>query len=263
MKSLHFDYYMELEYSPPVRKCHFTIKCIPQDTSRQKVERISIDVTPCGSMAEGYDSFGNKQLFGCVEEDHERFQYHIEGVVRTGLADCEPVENENILGIYRYPHGLTVPGEGLKAYLEKLHVVDGLSDFDKGVFLMHSLYRDFSYEKNVTDVTTTAEQAWQLGRGVCQDYAQILITLCRMEGIPARYVTGMLIAEGYSHAWVEILCGHKWYGLDPTNDLIVDDEHIRIGVGRDAADCLINRGIMTGGGKQTQRIRVLVEEKYD
>lgn len=263
MKSLHFDYYMELEYSQPVRKCHFTIKCIPRDTCRQKIERISVDVIPHSSMAEGCDSFGNKQLFGCVEEEHQRFLYHIKGVVRTGLADCEPVENGNILGIYRYPHGLTVPGEGLKEYLEKLKVENGLSDYEKGVFLMHSLYRDFSYEKNVTDVTTTAEQAWQLGRGVCQDYAHILVTLCRMEGIPARYVTGMLIAEGYSHAWVEIMCDHKWYGLDPTNDLIVDDAHIRIGVGRDAADCLINRGIMMGGGKQTQRIRVIVEEKYD
>jgi len=261
VKSLHFDYYMELEYSQPVRKCHFTIKCIPRDTCRQRVERISIDVEPFDSMAEGYDSFGNKQLFGSVDREHDRFRYHIQGAVSTGLAEYEPAEREGALGMYRYPHGLTVPGEGLKAYFESLKPEDGLSDYEKSVFLMQSLYRDFSYEKNVTGVETTAEQAWLLGKGVCQDYAHILIALCRMAEIPARYVTGMLIAEGYSHAWVEVLCGHKWYGLDPTNNLIVDDSHIRIGIGRDAADCLINRGIMTGGGRQTQRIRVLVEEE--
>ena len=109
-------------------------------------------------------------------------------------------------------------------------------------------------------MSTTAEQAWQIGAGVCQDYAHILIALCQMEGIPARYVTGMLIGEGASHAWVEVFAGDRWYPLDPTNDCTVTDSHIKIGTGRDAGDCLINRGIMHGGGTQTQEIRVSVTE---
>lgn len=260
MKKLHFDYYMQLAYSEQVQKCHFTIKCIPQSGDRQKIEEINIEIEPKDSLEKGVDSFGNQILFGNVMEEHDRFFFHITGNVRTGLADSEPMGNENILGVYRYPYGLTVPGKCLRAYFESLNLSQEQSAYEKGVFLMHKLYEDFSYEKNVTGVDTTAEEAWQLGKGVCQDYAHILIVLCRLAGIPARYVAGMLIGEGYSHAWVEILSEDRWYGLDPTNDCIVTDSHIKIGIGRDAADCMINKGVMTGGGQQTQDIHVTVTE---
>ena len=126
---------------------------------------------------------------------------------------------------------------------------------------MHRLHQDFVYEQNITGISTTAEEAFRLGGGVCQDYAHILITLCRMAKISARYVTGMLLGEGKSHAWVEILSDDRWYALDPANDLEVTDSHIKIGVGRDAADCAINRGLVMGGGRQTQTVRVSVTEE--
>lgn len=263
MKKLHFDYYMQLSYEEWIRECHFTIKCIPPDTKRQRIEKIKIEVEPDEGIEEGVDSFGNRFLYGSVNQAHNRFSFHITGDAVTGLSEYEGIGNENMLGAYRYAYGLTTPGEKLTEYFNSLF---GQTDkepdaYEKGVFLMHSLYRDFSYEKNVTDVNTGAEAAWKLGRGVCQDYAHILIALCRLAKIPARYVTGMLIGEGFSHAWVEILCKDKWYGLDPTNDLTVEDSHIKIGVGRDASDCMVNRGIMKGGGMQTQKILVTVTEK--
>ena len=260
MKRLHFEYDMHLKYSEPAKTSHFTIKCMPQSTDRQRVEALDIRIEPADSMEEGRDSFGNRLIFGNVNREHDRFGFHITGSVLTGLSDAETSERENMLGAYRHPHGLTVPGESLKAYLKQLAPEALGSALEKGIFLMHSLYRDFTYEKNVTNVNTGAEEAWRLGKGVCQDYAHILVTLCRMQGIPARYVAGMLIAEGYSHAWVEILHGNRWYALDPTNDLVVSDSHIKLGVGRDAADCSINRGIVTGGGKQQQQVRVVVKE---
>lgn len=260
MKKLHFDYYMELNYSEQVQKCHFTIKCIPPTTNRQKIEVLHMDIEPKDSMEESVDSFGNRFLFGNVMEEHDRFVFKITGTAYTGLADSEPLGNENILGAYRYPYGLTVPGKGIGTYFNSLPLKKDQSAYEKGVYLMHRLYEDFSYEKNVTGVDTAAEEAWQLQKGVCQDYAHILISLCRMAGIPARYVAGMLIGEGYSHAWVEILSGNRWYALDPTNDCVVTDSHIKIGIGRDASDCMINRGVMTGGGRQTQDIRVVVTE---
>lgn len=128
---------------------------------------------------------------------------------------------------------------------------------------MHRLHHDFTYEKEVTGVFTTAEEAWRGGCGVCQDYAHVMISLCRLAGIPARYVTGMLIGEGYSHAWVEVSSEGKWYGLDPTNDLPVTDSHIKLGNGRDASDCSINRGLLKGGGIQQQTICVKVEERRE
>jgi len=98
-----------------------------------------------------------------------------------------------------------------------------------------------------------------MGKGVCQDYAHIYITLLRIMGIPARYVCGMLIGEGVSHAWAEALCEKRWIGFDPTNDCLISDSHIKLGDGRDASECAINRGIIWGGGTQMQEISVAVE----
>lgn len=100
-----------------------------------------------------------------------------------------------------------------------------------------------------------------MGRGVCQDYAHIYITLLRMAGIPARYVCGLIIGEGASHAWVEALCDGRWLAFDPTNDCLVLDNYIKLGHGRDSADCAINRGLMWNGGTQEQKISVLVEKR--
>lgn len=258
MKKLHFDYSMQIHYSEPVSTCHYTIKCIPPDTDRQKLEQATIELSPKEPPGRSMDSFGNQILYGTVEGDHTDFFFHITGDVSVDRTACESAGKTSMIGLYRYPYGLTCPGEGLRAYYDSLGLTG--SAYEKGIALMHRLYQDFVYEKNVTDIKTTAEEAWDLKRGVCQDYAHIMITLARMAKIPARYVCGMLSGEGYSHAWVELLCDDGWYAFDPTNDLLVTDSHIKLGVGRDAGDCAINRGVMHGGGTQTQQIRVSVNE---
>lgn len=278
MKTLHFDYHMEIVYSEPVEKCHYTLKCIPGESRRQRVETLEAELLPENRWCRGTDSFGNEMLFGSVEERHDCFCCHVRGEVTTGLTASREQGPEGMLGMYRYPHGLAVPGEGLLSYRAQLSrengaVSEALSQgrgsngpacvkegYGRAVGLMHRLYQDFRYEKCVTNLTTTAEEAWQLRRGVCQDYAHILIALCRLEGIPARYVAGLMAGEGESHAWVEILSDGQWYGLDPTNDLVVNEDYICLGVGRDAADCTLNRGIVLGGGLQRQKVTVAVRE---
>lgn len=296
MKKLFFDYHMEIVYSEPAAQCHYTLKCVPGNTRRQEVETLNVEMFPGNRWCRGKDSFGNEMLFGSVEEGHGSFCCHVEGIVVTGLAASEEQGPEGMLGLYRYPYGLTAPGEGLISYRARL-AGEGLAsrgvclagegldsrgacltgeglpshgsrpvedseagEYGRAVELMHRLHQDFRYEKAVTDCKTTAEEAWSLRRGVCQDYAHILIALCRLMGISARYVAGFMVGEGESHAWVEILSNGRWYGLDPTNDLVVNDDYIRLGVGRDAADCTLNRGIVIGGGTQTQRAAAAVRE---
>lgn len=261
MKRLHFDYFMKIDYSEAVSLCHFTIKCFPQNTLRQRVEGVSVALTPAVPYSIGTDSFGNRQIYGRDDILHHTFSFRITGKVRTGLSIWEEGADEDQTAIYRHPHGLNQAGEELRAYHAEIGKEMPESDYEKSLYLMHRLYRDFGYEKGVTDMHTTAEEAWRLGKGVCQDYAHIFIALLHMEGIPARYVTGMLIGEGASHAWVEVLHQGYWYGLDPTNDSLVEESYIKIGVGREASDCLINRGIMHGGGTQSQTIEVIVSEE--
>lgn len=260
MQKLHFEYNMELGYTNSVDKCHFTIKCIPKNDARQRLLGMDIMVHPEVEYAYGEDSFYNKKIYGCVKEPHTKFIFHISGDVEVNQTTYEELAVPERIGMYRYPYGKCKPGPELLKYLETFDFLGERSDYDKSVALMHKLHQDFVYVENSTQVCTEAEEAWVLGKGVCQDYAHICITLLRLMGIPARYVCGLMIGEGASHAWVEALCGDRWIGFDPTNDCMVFNDYIKLGDGRDAGDCSINRGIMWGGGNQSQKVYVSVEE---
>jgi transglutaminase-like putative cysteine protease len=106
-----------------------------------------------------------------------------------------------------------------------------------------STSRSLRYELGITDVQTSAAEAIRHGRGVCQDFAHVMIAACRAAGIAARYVSGHLVGEGGSHAWVEALVPDparpgEWIveGWDPTHDRPVTDGHVVVAVGRDYAD---------------------------
>ena len=158
--------------------------------------------------------------------------------------------------MYRYPTELTRPGERIRAFYDACASSAAMASW--AVQAMHSLHQSFVYQKCATDVSTSAEEAMEKGAGVCQDYAHIFLSLLRLKGIPARYVTGMLRGEGESHAWVELALGEYWYGLDPTNDCVVAGEHVRIACGRDYRDCRISQGVFYGGARQTQQVSVSV-----
>ncbi|MDD3403149.1 MAG: transglutaminase family protein [Hespellia sp.] len=179
-----------------------------------------------------------------------------------GTAKVEGMKErkEALHSMYKFPSKFTMPGPALKAALEDCGALQG-NALEKAIQLEMYLYHHFTYVKDSTDITTTAEEAMAAGRGVCQDYAHILIALCKMCGIPARYVNGFMIGEGYTHAWVEVYTGEGWYGLDPTNNLHVDDYYIKLAHGRDYEDCVLDKGVFVGTPlNQTQDILVNVEE---
>ncbi len=127
-------------------------------------------------------------------------------------------------------------------------------------FLMHEVYRRLAYAQGHTHVGTTAAEAFALGRGVCQDYAHIYVTLCRMAGFPARYAAGMVVGEGATHAWAEVWQDGAWTAYDPTHDCIVDDRYVKVSHGRDFADCSVDRGCFRGAAGQEQTVYVKVED---
>ncbi len=264
MKKLHFDYCMEIRYSTDVSWCCYTIKCIPKDDERQKISNITIDMIPETRAEWATDSHGNRYIYGSNEIPHSYFKYHIKGDAECGCGSYETAASQTEEMIYRHSHGLTLPGEKLREYLKNIRVsmpsFDEESPRGKAGIIMARLHEDFIYEKGSTGVETGAEEAFSIGKGVCQDFSHIMISLLNLSGCSARYVTGLIIGEGESHAWVEVVDSGKWYGYDPTNNSLVCDSHIRIGCGRDATECQINRGIMHGGGQQTQEVYVNVSE---
>lgn len=281
-RKFKFRYYMKLEFDEPVREHRFTLKCMPQTTDTQEIGHLEMDVFPNRFISEGQDSFGNASVYGYTKEEHDRFYFDVRGTAFLGKEAGEKERKKQRMGLFKYQTPLTVPGEGLKKYhaslgleqmehLENTCPVPGLEErtelqeegkkiVRKANYIMEHLYQDFSYEKGVTEIATTAEAAWNLKQGVCQDYAHIMLSLCRMERIPCRYVTGMIVGEGMSHAWIEVCADDIWFAFDPTNHVVVKDDHIKISIGRDYNDCIVNQGVFTGNAGQKQKIIVNVEE---
>lgn len=270
MRELHFMYRMSLSFSAPASRHEYTLKCFPQSDEMQKVEEMTIQMEPKNVSFDrnvrktrstsfvSCDSFGNKTLCGMIEQQHQLFQITVKGVAKTGLLPGRYAK-EQTLGMYRYASRYTKAGAVLREYRAS-HLCCGGNALEEAEYYMNCLYRDMEYVPGVTNVETSAEEALELRQGVCQDYAHILIALLRMNRIPARYVAGMMLGEGASHAWVEVEDNGMWYGFDPTNGRRVDDGYIHISCGRDAYDCPMNKGVFIGGGVQTQEVLVQVEE---
>ena len=250
---------MELAFSEPVHSHVYTLKCLPKTTGTQRIETCAYRISPESSAREGADSFGNRMLYGKAEEAHSLFTVDVNGTAVTDItAPCEEQERTDC-SVYRYQTPLTRPGERIGELLARCRERAGeLPPADRLRVYTEAVHESLRYEKGVTDIGTSAEDALALGRGVCQDYSHILLSLCREDRIPARYVVGMLLGEGESHAWVEVCDGGRWRGFDPTNNVPVEDGHIKISHGRDYRDCSINRGVFTGQARQRQTILVEV-----
>ena len=263
MKTLKFVYHMKLSFSEPVNNHRFTLKCIPHDTNMQRIEKMAVSVYPDHITSENTDSYGNLTMFGYTNEFHMNFGFDVSGIAHTALSEYDSAKDLHQVGLYRYQTRITAPRNEVRAFYDSLDLSSFDSAEDKALHIMETLSDRFHYGQGCTNMETTAEQALSGGTGVCQDYAHIMLSLCRIERIPCRYVAGMMLGEGSSHAWVEVWDKNRWIGFDPTNQKMVDGDYIKISNGRDSGDCLVNQGIFTGNVTQIQEISVLVEEVLD
>jgi len=131
------------------------------------------------------------------------------------------------------------------------------------------VFANFKYIKGITDVETTLDEVWKLRAGVCQDFAHILLVMLRIINIPARYVSGYVCpnkndmrGEGATHAWVEAYIPlYGWLGIDPTNNCLANELHVRLAVGRNFSDCSPVKG--TFKGISTHQLEVGVSVAYE
>jgi len=155
---------------------------------------------------------------------------------------------------------------------------------EAAIDLTRRIHRDFKFDRTATSVSTPLKQVLRDKRGVCQDFAHLMIGCLRSLGLAARYVSGYILTEpppgrprlvgaDASHAWVSVFCGKGggkgdgdeagWVDLDPTNNCVVDDAHVTLGWGRDFADVTPMRGVILGGGTQELGVRVTVTPKIE
>lgn len=263
MKRLHFRYQLKAEYSQPVRHHSFSVRFLPSDTSRQRVERMEAEISGCETFGNAEDSFGNRRVYGTIEAPHDVFNVEIRGTVLTGTDIYEEyTADPHRCAMFKAQTQLTQPGDLIRQFGAEFSFSDADGPYDRVLAVMRRLHERFSYGPGRTKAHEKAESALAAGAGVCQDYAHIMLSLLREQDIPARYVVGMMPGEGASHAWVEALCRGYWYGFDPTNGRLVDDDYIRVSCGRDSLDCAVIRGSFTGAAGQSQSEIVQVEEIF-
>lgn len=261
IRNLKFCYTLNAEYSGDITHHNFSFMFSPHDTNRQRIENLNIEIADCPKLNITRDNFKNKRYYGLIDKPHNKFSIKVTGNALTGLDIYEEYTSEPVeYSLLKVQTSLTLPGLKLREYHNGMELDKLENDYEKALHIMHTIYYTFNYASGATVVHSSAEEALRLGMGVCQDYAHIMLSVLRMENIPCRYVVGMMLGEGASHAWAEVLCNGYWYGFDPTNNKLVNDEYIRVSAGRDSSDCSVIRGNFYGLANQRQKEIVSVED---
>lgn len=252
METFDYEFITECAFDPEVR-CHsYKLRVQPMACDCQRPVSGQVLLTPVADVNHSVDSFGNSVIYGLIEDEHKAFSVLSKGRVECGpygIADPSPAE------YYRYPTPLTQCNDELRALAAGLDPAG----------TMHATHRALRYQRFVTTNATTAIEALNGGVGVCQDFAHVMIAACRAAGYLARYVNGMVVGEGETHAWVEVYDAAQglWLGYDPTFDRPVTSGYIKLAHGRDTNDCPVNRGRFFNWTTETMTIKCKVTNDTD
>jgi transglutaminase-like putative cysteine protease len=259
LKTVCFQYQTEFAFSSPASEHRFLLKILPQSDDRQRITKLSwrIDPSPADTLWRTVDGFGNDALAGHINTPHSHFCFGIEGVAEVS---GEPyISCGGPPRMLLYPTDLTRAHSGLVDFYNDINNFAPVKALDRIQFFSHAVHSRLRYKRGATVNSTSAAQAFDIGAGVCQDYAQILLALLRLDGTPCRYVAGLASDYGETHAWVEAWTGARYCATDPTRDKLIDEGYIALSRGRDFIDSSIERGVFKGACRGTQTVRVSME----
>jgi transglutaminase-like putative cysteine protease len=290
------------DYDAPVELAHHVAHLAPRSTPTQQVRgwRLLIDPPPdewlqgrpttAAGVPAGQastDPWGNMRVAFSHARVHDRLT--VQSTFEAGLLPArapDPANSpawEDAAQELRYHAGAVhseavefsipsayAPRDAALAALGREAFTPGASVAAGALALMHLIHQRFAYEPNATSVATRAPEALADLRGVCQDFAHVMIGACRSLGLSARYVSGYLLTQppagqvrlvgaDASHAWAQVWCpAQGWLALDPTNAVPAGTGHVTLAWGRDYADVAPLRGVIRGGGRAEPRVAVTV-----
>jgi transglutaminase-like putative cysteine protease len=273
-------------YQQPVSESIMETRMHPRSDHSQHCLTFSLSVSPRCRVFSYRDHYGNNVQHFDIPGEHDQLVIVAESLVEQQMpadvpaflapdawAELDAMVAEGDYGEMLLPSTFAQPTPALLELARKLNVVRR----DDPLMVVHELNRRifeyFEYVPRSTRVDSPIDEAIASHRGVCQDFAHTMIALLRQIGIPARYVSGYLYRgredhdrsiPDASHAWVEVLLPHlNWVGLDPTNDLVAFNRHIRTAVGRDYADVPPTHGIFRGKTESELYVAVHVEASLE
>jgi transglutaminase-like putative cysteine protease len=268
----------EYRYPEPAWDSFNEVRLFPIDDEGQSLLSFGLELTPDATVRNHVDYYGNRVHQFHIAEPHRRLAIQARSSVVTyprpapipvaaeSLGELRPRFFDFLAPTRRVPldrdwavamRAPALPPDG--------DVVDYLSR------LTRHLHGFFTYRQDVTEIDTSLAAFVEAGVGVCQDYTHAMLAVCRMLGIPSRYVSGYLetapgrtLGADASHAWVEgYLPGSGWVGFDPTNGVMVGQSYVKVGHGRDYDDVPPVKGLRRGGGSESLRVAVSVRRAPD
>lgn len=271
-------------YAVDARSCVMALCLRPREDRGQRLLRFEVETRPLSIPTEERDPFGNVRHVFNVHRGHRSLEITTRSRVVSASAAPPPdssgagagawEEVRSWRGSYALwdflePSVLTRPSPALDAFVARYRIEPGDDPARSLSRLTLSLYRIFEYVPGSTTVESPIDDVLSSGRGVCQDYAHVMIAVARSWGVPARYVSGYLDLPGddpdegsATHAWVEcLLPGFGWAAYDPTNPGVVDERYVRIASGRDYRDISPTRGVLEGGGETRLEPRVWMRRR--
>ena len=287
---LHVVHETQYEYAPPVKTAQHMVHLKPAHNAAQELLSHSLRIAPQpAQLTETVDLYGNTRTFFSLQAAHDTLSVVADSLVST-TPPPEPdgeMAWEEVRERMRYHRAAQydpaaefvfaspyVPRHDDFIEYANASFPKGRPLLDAARHLMERIHTDFTYETEVTDVGTPALQALELRKGVCQDFAHVMLGCLRSLGLPARYVSGYLLTEpppgkprlvgsDASHAWVSLYVpeeegpGH-WAELDPTNNRAPGEDYVRLATGRDFSDLSPMRGVIHGGANHTLKVAVTV-----
>lgn len=282
---LEIRHVTQYQYAAPVRESVMELWMQPQKSARQRLVSFDLDLDPPAQVFSYADSFGNAVYHFDVPQPHDRLTITARSAVETvppavppdalDMGEWDRLRSDFVQGEHfdhLRPHGFARETEALHAFLAeqdlaRLRMRDPLTAVRA---LSQAIYGAFGYEAGITRADSPIDDVLAARKGVCQDFAHLMIAICRSWGIPARYVSGYLFTDrkggdrsdpDATHAWVEVfLPSTRWIGFDPTNNIEAGERHVICAVGRDYSDVPPSRGVYKGEAESQLSVGVSVRK---
>ncbi|MCV9385928.1 transglutaminase family protein [Reichenbachiella ulvae] len=279
----HITHYI---YQNAASLCHNIMIQTPKNLAFQQVEEHEQIIIPTPNYLDRQqDFFENERVHFSIERSHAKLSVTAKSTVNLwspAWMSLNPSQTQPWEEVRDWLRSTQALNDIRQYYLQSKHVefFEGLQEytllsFTPGRPIMEAMldlndriYRDFSFTPGFTDISTPVSVVFATRKGVCQDYAHFSLACLRSIGLAARYVSGYIetlpppgkpkmVGADASHAWIALyIPGHDWVEFDATNNLLVDDKHIRVAVGRDFADVTPLKGIIYSVGKQKMKVSV-------
>lgn len=274
-------------YETPASESYGELRVSPSTDHHQTVKKRKIQINPKTPLRSYDDFFGNHVEFFSIPKRHDTLSVHATAEVETkpqsmpqSASTLTVAEARQILKTRQHNHYVYLrptPMVPLHQVLNPLkrNFIRANQPLDQALLeLNHWIYKNMKYQSGSTTVSTPLQTVVKKRTGVCQDFAHLMLSILRTYEIPARYVSGYieaydpevtdpaLIGATASHAWLEVyLPGGQWLGLDPTNNQLAGERHVRVAVGRDYRDVSPLKGTYKGASDQKLQVIVSVTRK--